>query len=588
MPSAWQFTAHYFWPAHYFPAVSSVFLLKTPTRHRRHWQLLKTLLGHFSVLVLLLGASSSAGWGQSSLTGVVADAATHAGLPGVTIRLKQTASGATSRGNGAFTLTIPPAAVADTLVLSSIGYTSLAVAVRGLSLAQPQRFLLKKSQVALAPVAIAVPGLVERKFGIASQKALVHFTDGTIPSGETFEIAQVLDVGQPRAQLTSINLFLAASQPDSVTITIHFYSFSGSQPTQEFGPAHLRRRVAVRAGWLRLDLPRQLPALPRVFVVGLEVAPATGATKPLPYEIKLGGNTQSFARTQHTTGWRVPPHHYRLYVTALVPATAPVEDAAAPEISPTSYLYSAAVQDSFALYIRLPKGYQRHQKRTYPVVYLLDANVYFEQVGALADKNTEAPVIVVGIGYRDIRLLDSLRQRDYTYPLAAPADSFAVSGGGKRFFDFLTQELIPYVDRQYKTDPGQRALLGHSLGGYFALYALVEGLRTGKLAFTHYVAASPSLYYGDEYLRRQLAALPAGNQPVPEATLYLTVGERELERGDAESQAVKAAFTAFTQELLVHKAATLTLSRNVYPNAGHLETALGSFADGLKAFGKPR
>jgi predicted alpha/beta superfamily hydrolase len=276
-------------------------------------------------------------------------------------------------------------------------------------------------------------------------------------------------------------------------------------------------------------------------------------------------------------------------VAALVPATAPVEDATAPDIAPTSYLYSAAVQDSFALYIQLPKGYQRHQNRTYPVVFLLDANVYFEQVTAQVEKATStAPVIVVGIGYRDIRLLDSLRQRDYTYPLALPADSFAVSGGGQRFFTFLTQELIPYVDRHYKTDPSQRALLGHSLGGYFALYALLEGLQTGKLAFTQYVAASPSLYYGDAYLRRQLAALPAGKQPSAAATLYLTVGERELERGDAESQATKAEFTAFTKELLVHKRTTLTLNSKVYPSAGHLETALASFADGIKAFCKPR
>lgn len=523
--------------------------------------------------------------------GEVADAATHAGLPGVTIRLKRAGSGTISQSQGAFALAIPPTAAADTLVFSSIGYTTLAVALRGIAIMQPQRFLLKKKQVALVPVAVTAPRLVERKFGIASPKALVHFTDGTMRPGEAFEIAQVLDVGQPQAQLTSINLFLAASQPDSATVTIHFYGFDGSQPTQELGPAHLTRRVAVQAGWLRLDLPRQLPALPRVFVVGLAVAPASPTSKPLPYEIKLGGSTQSFARTPNTAGWRVPPHHYRLYVTALVPSTAPVEEAAPPDTPPTEYLYSTAVQDSFALYIQLPKGYRPTQNRTYPVVFLLDANVYFEAVRAqLARLAKAAPVILVGIGYRDVRLLDSLRQRDYTYPLAAPADSFSISGGGNRFLAFLTQELLPYVDRQYKTDPSQRALLGHSLGGYFALYALMEGLKTGKPFFTQYVAASPSLYYGDEYLRRQLAALPAANRAatLPAPALYLTVGERELERGDAESRAVKSAFAAFVEELGARQATTLTWHRTIYPNAGHLETALASFADGLKAFYKPR
>ena len=551
-----------------------------------YWQLLKTWLG-YAAIFLLLGAGSHPGWGQSVLAGEVVDAVTHAGLPGVTIRLKRAGSGTTSRGNGAFTLAIPPAAAADTLVLSSLGYTSLVVALRGFAGVPPQRFLLKQKPVVLAPVAVSAPKLVERKFGIASQKALVHFTDGTMHPGEAFEIAQVLDIGQPHAQLTSINLFLAAAQPDSATITIHFYGFDGRQPTQELGPTLLKRRVAVQAGWLRLDLPRQLPALPAVFVVGLEVAPASAASKPLPYEIKLGGSTQSFARTPKAAVWRTPPHHYRLYVTALVPSTAPFKDPAPQDTPPTRYLYSAAVQDSFALYIRLPQGYRPHQNRTYPVVFLLDANVYFDAVSAqLAAFAKAAPVIVVGIGYRDVRLLDSLRQRDYTYPLALPADSFPVSGGGNRFLTFLTQELIPYVDRQYKTDSSKRALLGHSLGGYFALYALLEGLRTKKQFFTEYVAASPSLYYGNEYLRRSLAALPGANKPLRAPVVYLTVGERELERGDAESQVVKAAFTGLVQELAAPK--SVTLNSKTYPNAGHLETALISFADGLKAFCKPK
>lgn len=564
---------------------------KTLASHFRHWQRPKFRLAYVLVCLLLVGAGRQPSWGQVNLQGEIVDAATHAGLPGVTIRLKRAGSGTVSQSQGAFTLAIPPTAAADTLVVSSVGYTTLAVALQDIASTQPQRFLLEKKQVALASVAINAPRLVERKFGIASQKALVHFTDGTMRPREAFEIAQVLDVGQPQAQLTSINLFLAASQPDSATITIHFYGFDGSRPTQELGPAPPTRRVAVRAGWLRLELSRHLPALPRVFVVGLAVVPASPTSQPLPYEIKLGGSTQSFVRTSQAAGWRVPPHHYRLYATALVPSTAPLEDATPPETPPTRYLYSAAVQDSFALYIQLPKGYRPGQNRTYPVVFLLDANVYFEVVRAQLDKLTKAaPVILVGIGYRDVGLLDSLRQRDYTYPLAAPADSFAVSGGGKQFLAFLTQELLPYVDRQYNTDPGQRALLGHSLGGYFALYALLEGLKAGKPAFTHYVAASPSLYYGDEYLRRQLATLPAAKEPgvLPALALYLTVGERELERGDAESLAVKAAFESFTQALAARQTAGLTWHRIVYPNAGHLETALPSFADGLKAFCKPR
>lgn len=244
------------------------------------------------------------------------------------------------------------------------------------------------------------------------------------------------------------------------------------------------------------------------------------------------------------------------------------------------------MQDSFLLYVRLPKGYRPAQKRTYPVILLLDANAYFDAVSTNSDKLP--PAILVGIGYKDARLMDSLRQRDYTYPVASPADSFSVSGGGQRFLTFLTQQVLPYVDQHYHTDPGNRTLMGHSLGGYFVLYALAEGLRMQAPAFTHYVAASPSLYYGNDYLPRVLAALPAATTPLPAQTVLLTAGSRELERGDAESRASKAAFSSYTQALSASRFSSVTLKMIIYPNYGHLETAISTFVDGWREAYQPK
>jgi predicted alpha/beta superfamily hydrolase len=550
--------------------------------------LLRTPLIYCTVLCFVLGISSLSTRAQTSLAGVVVDANTHAVLAGVTIRFKQLASGTTSQENGTFFLPIPSLITPDTLVLSRIGYTRLAVASRDLSLAKPQRFLLKQRQVALLPVAVTAAKLVERKYGISSQKALMHFTDGTTRPGEAFEIAQVIKVDQPTVRVTSVNLFLATSLPDSVTVIIRFYSFNGQRPTQAIGPPPFQRRVAIQAGWLRVDLPPTATSLPQVFVVGLAFKPSS---KPIPYEIKLGGGMKSFARTT-TPDWRVPPHHYRLYVTALVPrnmAPSHAEDADNQETSPTTYLYSPTVQDSFALYVQLPKGYRPARKRTYPVVLLLDANAYFDGVSADLNRLPQATsALMIGIGYKDVRVMDSLRQRDYTYPAALPADSFTVSGGGQRFLTFLTQQVLPYVDQHYHTDPSNRTLMGHSLGGYFVLYALAEALRTQAPAFAHYVAASPSLYYGNEYLRRELAALPASTKSLPNQTLFITAGGRELERGDAESRAAKAAFNAFVQELSTSKFAAVTLKSIIYPNYSHLETAIITFADGWRGLRQPK
>lgn len=542
----------------------------------------QALLLYVLALCLLLGASSRPARAQERVSGIVLDAATHAALPGVTIRWRQRPGGTTSQENGTFSLPLPAARATDTLLLSRLGYTRLAVAFPANSKALPQRFYLQPQHVALQPVAVHATKLVERSYGITSQKALIHFTDGTIRPGDAFEIAQLIHLDQPTANLTSVNLFLAASLPDSATVTLHFYGFDGQRPTQELGAPALPRRVALRAGWLRLDLPARSLPLPQDFVIGLAFQPTT---RPIPYEIKLGGRTKSFARSANTGEWRVPPHHYRLYVNALVPRTtrSRLPDTDNQETPPTTRLYAPSVRDSFSLYVHLPKGYRAAQPRTYPVIVLLDANAYFDAVGAeLHQLPRAAAAILVGIGYKDAGLMDSLRQRDYTYPVALPADSFSVSGGGQRFLAFLTQQVLPYVDQHYHTDPGNRTLLGHSLGGYFVLYALAEGLRTQAPAFTHYVAASPSLYYGNDYLQRTLAGLPVA-PTTPAQNVFITVGGREVTRADAESRATKAAFDAFAQELAASKFSAVKLTRTIYPNYGHLETAIRTFVEGCQA-----
>ena len=61
------------------------------------------------------------------------------------------------------------------------------------------------------------------------------------------------------------------------------------------------------------------------------------------------------------------------------------------------------------------------------------------------------------------------RERDLT---PSHVGDFKESGGGPRFLDFIAQELMPYIDRNYRTHP-YRVLEGHSLGGALAAYTLL-------------------------------------------------------------------------------------------------------------------
>jgi hypothetical protein len=58
--------------------------------------------------------------------------------------------------------------------------------------------------------------------------------------------------------------------------------------------------------------------------------------------------------------------------------------------------------------------------------------------------------------------------------------------GAVKFLDFMTTELIPFVEKDYKTSV--RILNGHSFCGGFTIYSLI----TKPDCFNHYIATSPT------------------------------------------------------------------------------------------------
>ena len=69
-------------------------------------------------------------------------------------------------------------------------------------------------------------------------------------------------------------------------------------------------------------------------------------------------------------------------------------------------------------------------------------------------------------------------------------------GGGKRFYRFLVDELVPYIDDKYATG-GARILSGQSNSAFFVLYAL----QRNPEAFDGYLALSPMIGWDWEMLR---------------------------------------------------------------------------------------
>ena len=105
-------------------------------------------------------------------------------------------------------------------------------------------------------------------------------------------------------------------------------------------------------------------------------------------------------------------------------------------------------------------------------------------------------------------------------------------GGREQFLKFFKEELIPDIESAYRADPANRTLVGHSSGGDFALYALLNG----RIAFGKFIASSPGTAGGWVPTVEDFA-----NQGDTPSKLYFSVGDLDEETTIAGVQAFEDA-----------------------------------------------
>ena len=134
-------------------------------------------------------------------------------------------------------------------------------------------------------------------------------------------------------------------------------------------------------------------------------------------------------------------------------------------IGETLYITSRQLNETREIRVALPPSYARSSRR-YPVIYTTDGESLFLPTASAVQFMTTASelpqmpeAIVVGIP-------NSNRLRDMPIPQTYG------NGGEERFLSFLADELVPFIEERYRTQP-LRVLIGHSQGGTFAHYALV-------------------------------------------------------------------------------------------------------------------
>ena len=166
--------------------------------------------------------------------------------------------------------------------------------------------------------------------------------------------------------------------------------------------------------------------------------------------------------------------------------------------------YSSVLNEEREIFIYKPQGLwgMDEDMIQLPVIYVLDAESQFNHTVASVDflsiatnGNDFMPrSIVVGIANTNNRTRDLTPVEDV---------NFVSSGGGKRFLQFITTELIPFVDEQFNT-ANHRTIIGHSFGGLIVFEALLRFPRV----FNNYLAFDPGFGIADgTYLTEVLDSL---------------------------------------------------------------------------------
>lgn len=137
-------------------------------------------------------------------------------------------------------------------------------------------------------------------------------------------------------------------------------------------------------------------------------------------------------------------------------------------------------------WVSLPKDYNETTNR-YPIIFLFDGdeeylrNLILSDADQLTNHGEMPPCIIVGIIQRN-------RALDFGPLYAVKSNPNSDKVNGDKFFDFLKEELLPELKKNYRTQDFKIGI-GHSLGGLF----LINSFTKDPEFFNGIIAISPAL-----------------------------------------------------------------------------------------------
>ena len=217
-------------------------------------------------------------------------------------------------------------------------------------------------------------------------------------------------------------------------------------------------------------------------------------------------------------------------------------------VEPDHVIKSNIMNRNYELYISFPNNYSIKDTISYPVLYVLDGSSIFswftEQHKRLMSTGKLKDVIIVGVGsgldfiswglnrnYDYTPSQDTISDREFEKEAAQSYNldynmikGQMKSGGAPKFLQTLKSEIIPFIEKNYKTN-FSRGISGLSLGGLFSAYCFINS----DGYFDKFGINSPSLWWMKEELLDKAVLQFTENKTweIPPTNVYISVGGKE-------------------------------------------------------------
>lgn len=188
--------------------------------------------------------------------------------------------------------------------------------------------------------------------------------------------------------------------------------------------------------------------------------------------------------------------------------------------------------------VYLPKKYNENKQQRYPVLYMHDGqNLYKDEdagygmswgISDYLDKS-DLEIIVVGIdcndGYKRLDEYSPWSSSEMRRIFAPELDG--IGGEGKKYIEYIVNELKPLIDVNYRTNPDETSMAGSSMGGLISTYAACKYPNIFKR-----VASISSAYW---FTQEEIELLIKNSDLSAIEKFYLDVGTNESS-GTIDSQ----------------------------------------------------